>query len=99
MVESVILQRVLKVVAMIEGHIRNRYVLAADVVALALAAWGAFALRFGWLFLSSRAEFTLFLLCAVLVKIPVFYGFGLYLRYWIATQPDDCLENRRESYR
>jgi FlaA1/EpsC-like NDP-sugar epimerase len=62
--------------------VRNRYVLLADVAVVALAAWGAFALRFGWLFMASRDEFLTFLVVAVVVKISTFYGFGLYQRYW-----------------
>jgi FlaA1/EpsC-like NDP-sugar epimerase len=62
--------------------IRNRYVLLSDVVVVGLAAWGAFALRFGWLFMGSRDEFLLFLVTAIGVKISIFYGFGLYQRYW-----------------
>lgn len=62
--------------------LRNRYVLLADILAVALAAWTAFALRFGWLFMGERDEFTLFILAAVGVKISVFFGFGLYQRYW-----------------
>jgi FlaA1/EpsC-like NDP-sugar epimerase len=61
---------------------RNRYVLIADIVAVALAAWLAFAFRFGWLFHSSRPEFIPFLIIVVVVKILVFGGFGLYHRYW-----------------
>ena len=61
---------------------RNRYVFLADVTAIALAAWGAFAFRFGWFFISDRPEFPLFLGIAILVKVLVFYAFGLYQRYW-----------------
>lgn len=62
--------------------LRNRYVLLADILAVALAAWTAFALRFGWLFMGTRDEFQLFILTAIGVKITVFFGFGLYQRYW-----------------
>jgi FlaA1/EpsC-like NDP-sugar epimerase len=62
--------------------LRNRYVMMADVIAVALAAWVAFALRFGWMFMPSRGEFLLFLAIAILIKIPTFYIFGLYRRYW-----------------
>jgi FlaA1/EpsC-like NDP-sugar epimerase len=62
--------------------VRNRYVLLADIVVVALGAWGAFALRFGWLFMASRDEFVTFIAAAVAVKISTFYGFGLYKRYW-----------------
>ena len=62
--------------------IRNRYVLVADILVVALAAWTAFALRFGWFFMASRDEFLIFSVVAVVTKISVFYGFGLYKRYW-----------------
>ncbi len=61
---------------------RNRYLLVADVLAIMLAAWAAFAFRFGWLFRESRSEFLPYLLIAVVVKIVIFLAFGLYRRYW-----------------
>ena len=61
---------------------RNRYVLLADVTVIAVAAWTAFALRFGWLFMSEREEFPLFLATAIVVKVTVFYQLTLYKRYW-----------------
>lgn len=62
--------------------IRNRYVLVADLVVIAVAVWAAFALRFGWLFMDFRAEFKPFLIAALLIKIPTFFAFRLYARYW-----------------
>jgi len=61
---------------------RNRYVLLADAFLLAAAMTGAFVLRFDLEFLQARPEFWFFLVMAWLVKLPVFYGFGLYHRYW-----------------
>jgi FlaA1/EpsC-like NDP-sugar epimerase len=61
---------------------RNRYVLLADVLAVGLAAAGAFAVRFGWLFLDERSEFWWFLGAAIVVKMSVFLSFGLYQRFW-----------------
>ncbi len=61
---------------------RNRYLLVADVLAVMLAAWAAFAFRFGWLFNESRPEFVPFLIIAVVVKIGAFFAFGMYRRYW-----------------
>ncbi len=61
---------------------RNRYVLLADVLGVGLAAAGAFAFRFGWLFLDERSEFWWFLGAAIVVKISVFLSFGLYQRFW-----------------
>lgn len=61
---------------------RNRYLLIADVLAISLAAWAAFAFRFGWLFFDARPEFAPFLLAAVAIKIGTFMAAGLYRRYW-----------------
>jgi FlaA1/EpsC-like NDP-sugar epimerase len=61
---------------------RNRYLFVADILAIVLAAWMAFGLRWGWLFFGFRHEFIPFLLAAVVVKLSIFYGFGLYRRFW-----------------
>ena len=61
---------------------RNRYVLLADVLAIMLAAWAAFAFTFGWLFSENRPEFLPFLALAVVIKIGLFFAFGMYRRYW-----------------
>ncbi len=62
---------------------RNRYLLVADTLAVILAAWAAFAFRFGWLFNEERPEFVPFLIIAVVIKISGFYAFGMYRRYWL----------------
>src|SRR5712692_5547141 len=68
---------------------RNRYILFADLPVVALAAYGAFALRFDWFFYHSRSEFLPFLIVAVVIKPAIFYAFGLYARYWMyASVPD-----------
>jgi FlaA1/EpsC-like NDP-sugar epimerase len=64
------------------ARMRNRYLLAADLPLIACAAIGAFTLRFDWLFFQSRPEFLSFLIAALLIKPVVFYGCGLYARYW-----------------
>jgi len=61
---------------------RNRHLLIADVLGITLAAWAAFGLRFGWLFIESRPEFVPFILAAVVLKLAAFYTFGIYRRYW-----------------
>ena len=61
---------------------RNRYVFLADVVAIGSAAFGAFVLRFDWWFFQYRQEFPVFLAAVLVIKPAVFYGFGLYRRYW-----------------
>ena len=68
--------------ATVSRQVRNRYILAADVVLIAMSAWGAYALRFDWLFSVYRAEFPIFLACVLAVKPIAFYAFGLYSRYW-----------------
>jgi FlaA1/EpsC-like NDP-sugar epimerase len=61
---------------------RNRYFLLLDVPAIAVAAYGAFVLRFDWLFVDLRHEFVPYVLAAIVIKPLVFYGFGIYARYW-----------------
>ena len=61
---------------------RNRYVLLLDLPLFALAALGAFVLRFDWLFLTYRPEFFAFVAVALAIKPPTFAAFGLYRRYW-----------------
>lgn len=61
---------------------RNRYLLVADVLAVILAAWAAFAFRFGWLFTEERSEFVTVLLCAIVIKVTTYHLFHLYYRYW-----------------
>lgn len=70
---------------------RNRYLLAADFVLLALAAIGAFVLRFDWYFLASRPEFPAFLIVAVLAKPVVLYFGDIYARYWQYATTRDML--------
>lgn len=66
----------------VKVSMRNRYLLVADFVAIMLAAWGAYAFKFGWLFSEERPEFLPFLVLAVAVKLGVFFAFGMYRRYW-----------------
>ena len=61
---------------------RNRYVFLADVVAIGSAVLGAWVLRFDWRFFQYRPEFPVFLAAALVIKPAIFYGFGLYRRYW-----------------
>jgi FlaA1/EpsC-like NDP-sugar epimerase len=70
---------------------RNRYILLADLPLIAIAAFGAFALRFDWLFLHSRAEFVPFLLVALAIKPLIFFSFGMYTRYWRYATANDLL--------
>ena len=52
------------------------------MVMLAVAAWSAFALRFGLVFTVLAPEFPLFLAASIVIKITVFFVFGLYRRFW-----------------
>jgi len=62
--------------------VRNRYILLADLPLIAIAAFGAFALRFDWVFLEYRPEFWAYLLAVLIVKPLVYFPFGMYQRYW-----------------
>ena len=70
---------------------RNRYVLLADLPLVTVAAFGAFALRFDWLFLYYRPEFLSFLAGVLILKPVVFYLFGMYGRYWRYASAQDLI--------
>jgi len=70
---------------------RNRYVLLADIPLVAIAAFGAFALRFDWLFLRYRPEFLSFLIAVLILKPAVFFLFGMYGRYWRYASAEDLI--------
>lgn len=63
--------------------IRNRYFVISDVVLTILSATLGFAIRLDvplfWSYLPICVPFTLM---AVAIKIPMYYFFGLYRRYW-----------------
>jgi FlaA1/EpsC-like NDP-sugar epimerase len=64
---------------------RNRYVLLADLGAIALCMLGAFVLRLDWFFTRSPDETAAFVYAlgtGLLAKPVVFHAFGLYRRYW-----------------
>ncbi|MHB1327807.1 MAG: polysaccharide biosynthesis protein [Gemmatimonadales bacterium] len=65
-------------------HFRNRYLVAFDILALALVLGFAYAVRFeSFRFPGEHLDtFVRFLPVAFLVKIPVFYFAGLYRRLW-----------------
>lgn len=62
--------------------VRNRYILLADLPLIAIAAFGAFALRFDLLFLYRHPEFQVYLIAALVLKPVVYFPFGMYSRYW-----------------
>ncbi len=61
---------------------KNRYVLLADLPLIAIAAFGAFAGRFDWLFYGDRPEFPLYVIVALCVKPGIFLLMGMYRRHW-----------------
>lgn len=68
-----------------KNTIRNRYILAADLILIPLIIFGAFLLRFefGPNF-SQYSEFAIYLtFFALLIKPIVYYYFGLYRRLWL----------------
>src|SRR5688572_2493983 len=68
---------------------KNRYVLASDVLLIALAAFAAFTARFDFMFFQHRPEFVPYLVAALVIKPPVLMFFGLYRRYWQYTTIQD----------
>ncbi|MBI5840244.1 MAG: polysaccharide biosynthesis protein [Chloroflexi bacterium] len=65
-------------------HIRNRFVLIGDIALVVISVLGSFALRLDVGELPFYFPAAL-IMCAVaaLVKIPVYYFFGLYRRLWV----------------
>ena len=70
---------------------RNRYILLADFPLIAIAVFGAFALRFDWVFARVFAAFVIFLVGALIFKPAIFYTFGMYARYWRYATASDLL--------
>jgi FlaA1/EpsC-like NDP-sugar epimerase len=70
---------------------RNRFILLLDFVLIAVAAFGAFALRFDWLFVEYRPEFLSFLIAGLLLKPLLLFYFGMYSRYWRYATAKDLL--------
>ena len=71
---------------------RNRYILFADLILIALCATGAFILRLDWFFDSSYLEtYKVFLAAALVTKPLVFVAFGLYGRFWRYASVRDML--------
>ena len=63
--------------------IRNRYFVLSDLLLTALSAALGFAIRLdGPLFSSFLPVCIAFILMAIVIKIPIYYAFGLYRRYW-----------------
>ena len=66
------------------SHIRNRFVFIGDIALIIVAVLGSFALRLNVGELPYYFPAVLLMsTVALLIKIPVFYFFGLYRRLWI----------------
>lgn len=65
-------------------HVRNRFVLAGDIVLVVISVLGSFALRLDVSELPFYFPAAL-VMCAValLIKLPVYFSFGLYRRLWL----------------
>jgi len=66
------------------NHIRNRFVFIGDIALIIISVLGSFALRVDAEELKIYIQAVL-LMCAValIIKIPVYFYFGLYRRLWI----------------
>lgn len=62
-----------------------------DLAAFALAACGAFALRFDLYFFTTRPEFATYIRVAPLIKMMVFVAVGMYRRFWRYASVNDLL--------
>ncbi len=73
-------------------NVRNRYFIIADTCLLACLPFLAYALRLESI---DWTPYTLVLigvaLVGILVKLPIFWGFGLYNRYWRYASMDELL--------
>jgi len=70
---------------------RNRYVLAADLLLIPLVVFLAFSLRFDLKLIWRAPEFVPFLVTALILKPTLFYAFGLYARFWRYASLNDML--------
>ena len=64
---------------------RNRYLLAIDPLLIAVCMFLAFGLRFDLVFILDPVLRHLFLwsaVAAIALKLPIFFAFGIYGRYW-----------------
>lgn len=65
-------------------HIRNRFVLAGDIVLVVISVLGSFALRLDVSELPFYFPAALVMcVVALLIKLPIYFSFGLYRRLWV----------------
>lgn len=72
--------------------VRNRWVLAADLIGISLAAFLAFVLRLDWFLDEYTPLFVRYVVLALVIKPPIFMAFGLYARYWRLASTRELLE-------
>ncbi len=73
-------------------RVRNRHLLAADMLLVPMAAVLAFALRLDTAQLQPYVRTMLiFVIAAPFIKIPIFSVLGLYTRYWQYAGPDEMM--------
>jgi len=66
------------------NHIRNRFVFIGDIALIIISVLGSFALRVDAEELKIYIQAVLIMcVVALMIKIPVYYYFGLYRRLWI----------------
>ena len=71
-------------------RIRVRHLLVIDALAIALAFWLSFAIRFDYTRLMEQFSLHWTLIgLALLIKLPTFYFFGLYRRMWRYASVDE----------
>lgn len=71
---------------------RNRHILLGDILLIVLSAFGAFALRFDLHFyLEKQAFFLEYVAIALATKLPTYFMFGLYSRFWRYASVTDLL--------
>ena len=70
----------------------NRYFFLADLILLPLAVFISFLLRFNETEMATYSNTILiYAALAILIKLPIFYAFGIYRRYWRYASVNDLL--------
>jgi FlaA1/EpsC-like NDP-sugar epimerase len=73
-------------------RVRNRHLIAADLVLLPMAAVLAFALRLDAMQLQPYVQTMLiYAIAAPLIKLPIFAGLGIYSRFWQYAGADEMM--------
>lgn len=85
--------RLARAIVSLLPRVRNRHVLVADIVLLAVVPTAALALRHNGLgdVLAHPGEFALYTAATVLIRVGALQAFGLYRRYWLYATVDDLI--------